>query len=576
MTPTNSNRSTPCINATTSTCTTWTGQSIPALGIESGQSMTDTTYKVACAVIELIGDTDLSDLDISCLLDKTPILPANKNIRLILTLLMTNQCSLKTLIDQAGGTQNVSTPIVVNMKCLKKFDDFQNEIPQDLNAALQSLVNQVCTNVTNIALLQNTTANLQTQIDNIPIVPQYVEPSIITCITPTPKPTSQQVPIAIQDYCDYKDKVGQVTDVQQAIARQPAGLNTLLAAVDGWIINPTNLAQSENNMWLLSANLLARVKNMEDNCCKSTCKDITLAMLITPNADGDAITIQFSTYLGTNIPTGFADDGNSVLTITDVNGNFVQYPITVSEDAKQGPFSFAGLNVNSPMTASVSASLVSTVLSCQKCISKQFIPGGACPVCLITGAGTTGTVTIVYTVPGSSVIQTLIVGPGSTGYIQKNAVIVGLNSTGDATISSTCIDLNAPPYVCATVTYATSGQGPHAVTWENYNNDVQPIAVGIGGVEYPMSGIIHGDPYATSAMISRVVPLGLIQTFGATVANNAGVRYKDTMLFKVPQDLVNTMYVKFQVVDYGPLKVFAVACPSGCCPDQGTGGGTGA
>lgn len=578
MTPTNSNRNTTCINATTSTCTTWTGKSIPSLGVESGQTMTDTMYKVSCAVIDIMGDIDLQDLDISCLLDKTPILPINKNVRLILQLLMENQCSLKTLIDKAGGTQDVSTPIVVNMKCLKKFDDFENEIPQDLNAALQSIINQVCSSVADIALLKNTTANLQTQIDNIPVVPQYVEPSIVTCITPTPKPTSQQVPIAIQDYCDYKDKVGQVTDVQQAIARQPAGLNTLLAAVDGWIINPQNLAQSENNLWLLSANLLARVKNMEENCCKSTCKDITLAMLITPNSDGDAITIQFSTYLGTNIPTGFVDDGNSVLTITDVDGNFVQYPIVVSEDAKQGPFSFAGLNVNSPMTAGVNASLTSTVLTCQKCISKQFIPGGGCPVCLITGAGTTGTVTIVYTVPGSTSIQTLIIGPGSTGYIQKNAKIVGLNSTGDATISSACMDLNAPPYVCATVTYATSGRGPAPVTWENDNNDVQPIAVGIGGVEYPMSGILHGDPYATSAMVGRVVPIGLIQTFGAIVQNNAGVRYKDTMLFKVPQDLVSTMYIKFQVVDYGPLKVFAVACPSGCCPDQsgGTNPGTGA
>lgn len=572
MTPTNSNRSTPCTSATTSTCVTWTGQSIPALGIVSGQTMTDTLYKVACVVVEITEELDLSNTDLSCLIDKTPILPQNKSVRLILQLLLDNQCSLKSLIDKATGSASVAPDVVVNMKCLTVFDAFENAIPQDLNQTLQSLVNQVCQSVTDIALLKNTTANLQQQIDNIPVVPQYVEPSIVTCITPTPKPTSQQVPIAIQDYCNYKDIVGQAIDVQQAIARQPQGLNGALGVVDGWILNPQSLAQSENNAWLVISNLLARVSSIENNCCKSTCKDITLSMLITANSDGDAITVQFSTFLGTNIPSGFLDNGDSVLTITDKNNNFVQYPIIVVEDAKQGPFSFNGLDTSGPLTAGVSASLSSSTLTCEKCVAKQFVPGSSCPVCLVNGSGTTGTTTIVYTAPGSTVIQTLIVAPGSTGYIQKNSTIIGINNSGDSGVASDCINLSAPPYTCVSIVYATSGGVPNAVTWENFNNDIQAMAIGYNGVEYALSNAFKGDPVVLSNAIAAATPPGLIQVVGNNVQNNAGVRYRDQINLRVPAGIASSLYIRFQVVDYGPIKVFAQTCAD-CCP--ATGGDSG-
>lgn len=572
MTPNNSNRSTPCTTATSSTCVTWTGQSIPSLGIQPGQSMTDTTYKVACAVVDIAQGLDLSNMDLSCLIDKTPVLPENKTVKLILQLLLDNQCTLTTLIDQASGNTPVSTPIVVNMKCLKIFDAFGNEIIQDLNAALQSLVNQACTNVTNITTLQGTVVSLQNQIDNIPVVPPYTEPSIVTCITPTPKPTSIQVPIAIQDYCNYKNAVGQITDVQQAIARQPQGLNSSLGTIDGWILNPQNLSQSENNAWLTIANLISRVANIENNCCKVTCKDITLAMLITVNSDGDAITVQFSTYLGTDIPAGFIDTGDSVLTITDSSNNFVQYPIIVSEDQQQGPFSFSGLNTSNPLTASVSASLSSGTLTCEKCVGKQFVPGSSCPVCLVTGNGTTGTTTVVYTVPGSTVIQTLIIAPGSTGYIQKNASIIGINSSGDSGVTSTCINLAAPPYVCVSVTYATSGQTSSSVAWENYNTDIQAVAIGFdGGTEYALANAYQGNPVVLANAIATAIPPGLIQVVSGSNIASLGVRYKDQIVLKVPQTMASLLYIRFIVADYGPIRVMAQTC-STCCPDTSGGG----
>jgi len=567
MTPKNSNLGTPCTNATSSTCVTWTGPSVPALGVQSGQTMTDTEFKVMCKVVDIAEELDLSDMDLSCLIDKTPLLPENKTVKLILQLLLDNQCSLKALVDQANNPTDTLPTIVVNMKCLRKFDDFGNEIPQDLNAALQSLVNQVCASVTDITTLKATTQNLQSQIDNLPIPPPYVEPNIVTCITPTPRATSIQVPFIAQDYCNYKDVVGQVTDVQQAVARQPQGLNKLLGTVDGWIMNPQNLSQSENNLWILAKNLLDRVDNIESNCCKSTCKDITLSILATPNTDGDAVYITFSTYLGTNIPNGFLDSGDSILTITDKNNKFVQYPITVSEDTKQGPFSFAGLDTSGPLTASVSASLTSGTLNCEKCVGKQFIPNSSCPVCLVTGSGTTGLTTIVYQAPGQALIQTLVVAPGSTGYIQRGANIIGIDSTGDSSVSSDCINLGAPSYVCVNVLYAVSGNAGTPTPWENYNNDVQATAIGIGGTEYPLASAYKGSPDVIANAIAAATPPGLIKVVKTDTANPAGVRYKANVYMKVPSTLVPTVYIKWKVVDYNPVEVFATLC-SGCCPDS--------
>lgn len=574
MTPTNSNRTTPCTNSSTSTCTTWTGQSIPSLGIVSGQTMTDTLYKVACQVVETAKELSLGDMDLSCLLDKTPILPENKNVRLILQLLLDNQCTLKTLIDQAGSSSSNSPDIVVNMKCLKVFDAFGNELPQDLNQALQSLVNQTCANVTDIATLKTTAQSLQNQINDIPTPTPYVEPLIVTCITPTAKGVSAQLPLVTQDYCNYKNAVGQIVDAQQAVARQPQGLNTQLGTTDGWILNPQNLSQSDNNQWLTISNLLSRIANIENNCCKATCKDIILSMQIAVGTDGDTINITFSTFLGTSIPTGFTDTGDSVLTITDKNNNFVQYPIVVSEDAKQGPFSFNGLDVSGILTASVSASLSSGTLTCQKCVSKLFTPGSSCPVCLITGTGSTGMTTIVYSVPGSTTIQTLLVAPNSTGYIQKNAVIIGIDSSGDSGVTSDCINLSAPPYVCAQLLWATSGGTSTSVAWENYNTDIQAVAIGYKGTEYALNNAFKGDPYVISNAIAAATPPGLIKVVGVITENTAGVRYRDTVLLKVPQSLIGSLYIRFMVADYGPVEVFATLCTgSQCCPD--TSGGKG-
>lgn len=394
MTPKNTNRKGCPDYGVGSNCVNWQGPDLPFLDIYNGQSLSEAVYIIALKVCEITKDLDVSTLDLSCLIDTCVSCQTDLNLVKILQLLLDNDCKLKDLIDNINGNTETTVTLNLNLRCLRKFDDFGNEIAQDLNQTLQSIVNQVCTNTADIASLQTRVNDLQDQIDNIDLNPNPTEVTISTCIAGT-RPVSQALVRVADDYCNFKTLVGDAVAIQQAMGMQCEGLNSSLGATEGWIMTPANFAQSFSNLWLAYCNLLARVTLIENNCCKVTCKDIIVGLLITPNEGGDAITVKFSTAMGTFIPDGFEDNG-SILTISDIDNKKLEYPIIVSQDGVQGEFSFVGLNLSAPLTASVNAKLQSADLGCEKCVSEQFIPNSNCPVCAVTATGKQGSVTIVY------------------------------------------------------------------------------------------------------------------------------------------------------------------------------------
>ena len=382
MNPKNKNTS-PCTSVTSSRCVVWNGPTIPCLEICNGDVLTDVVFKVATKVCEIDSSLDLSTIDLTCLIDHTP--PDNRSIRTILQLLFDNQCSLKNLIDAIQpGSGDVS--LTLNLKCLKKFDAFDNEIPQDLNQTLQSIVDEVCTHKTDIATLKNTVIDLQDQIDNLPAPENYTEPDVTICTTGTSKKLSDAIPIIAQDLCDYKDVVGSDTDISSAIAKQCAGLNTLLGSVLGWDSTPATLADSLGNLWIAYCNLLNRVKVIETSCCGPTCDKIKLGATIVFNDDG-TIDMNFTYGAGTFIPNGFVDCG-SVIKLTDKNGvELTLVGTTISQDGV-----IEDINISTLATGTVSVSIQSkfcladetgkTILTCAGCFNFDFENTMGC--CVIT------------------------------------------------------------------------------------------------------------------------------------------------------------------------------------------------
>lgn len=379
---------TPCTTSTSSKCVVWNGPAIPCLEICSGDNLSEAVYAIATKVCEINSSLDLSTVDLTCLIDHTA--PENKSVRTILQLLLDNQCSLKQLIDDFTPGEATIT-LNLNLKCLKKFDEFENEIPQNLNQVLQSLVNQACTNKDGITNLNNITTDLQDQIDNLPIPAPYVEPSITTCITGIAKKTSVAVPLIAQDLCDYKSIVGTDVDITDALGKQCKDLNITLGSTLGWDNNPQSMADSLGNLWIAYCNLLNRVKVIERSCCGPTCSKIKLGFVVTFNDDG-TVDFDFTAGAGTFIPDGFTDCG-SVITLTDRNGiTFTPSNTVISQEG-----TVAGVNISSLAQGPIQVGIKTkfcladaggkTILTCQDCINLEFMNTNGC--CVLTNTGST-------------------------------------------------------------------------------------------------------------------------------------------------------------------------------------------
>lgn len=384
MTPTNSSSFAHGNNS--SNTIVWTGKDIPCLGIKYGDILSKVIHTIACKVCDLAGDIDVSSVDLSCLIDAPNPSPDDKNVKLILQLLLDNQCKLKDLIDaiQPGGSG--TTTLTLNMKCLTKYDAFNNPIPQDLNQTLQSIVDQVCTSKTDIAIIKTDIQQLEADIAALQNVPPYTEPSIITCLNVSTKPVSQVVPIAANAICAINTNLGDTTDVQGAIGRQCPNPGAEITSTLGWINGPSNLSQSLNNIWIALCNVLQRVKAIEQTCCAPSCDKIKLGFEVEFNYDDHEMEIHFTSGAGTNIPSGFEDCG-TVLTVTDETGYVKTYTnLQIENGAVVGPLSTSGLSAGT-LTFNLKTKFClvddvgSVIMVCQDCITEEVdFTNGCCGV----------------------------------------------------------------------------------------------------------------------------------------------------------------------------------------------------
>jgi hypothetical protein len=503
----NQNRT--CPDGMSNECIVWQGGDVPFLHIENGDTLDFAEKNIADGLVELYSKIDMSQIDMHCIEDNCAQKCVDTTLKAVIQNLYDNQCCLNDLINSNnGGT--VTPTINVNMRCLTKFDDFGNTIPQDINQSIQSIVNQTCQNTTDITSIKGQVTDIQNQVDAInttPVTPPEV--NITTCLTSL-RPISQTVPIVAQTICDYKTLIGDTTDVSQAMAQQCANLNTLFSGVDGWNSSVSNMAQSFANLWTLACNLNSRLALIENNCCKVTCDSIKIGFDVQVDSSGTGVFLKFTAGAGTSIPSAFTDAGSSV-TFTDKNNNYVTYPLVISNNANQGDFDLSGLDVSDPITISVTAIMSTDGLTCEKCITRLYtLSNTSCPVCQVTASGTSGSVTIAYTLPGNQNVQTLVLQNAQVGYIQKNAIIVAVSSTGDVTADSSCINLTPPPTIC------------YILRWEHASGgslgDASFTGLIIGNLNYTLTNAPYssgGFPLIASgasllAAISAAAPAGII------------------------------------------------------------------
>ena len=422
-----------CIPTPTS-CLYWNGGDVEFLGICNGDPLNNLLWEILTKLEDITGD-DLSSFDIDSLLEVcNQKAPTEITILSILNLLKANDICLKeyidTLAEQIAELQNVQA-VNVNLKCYAEFDNLGNGLSITREQLDQLIIDNLCNHKQRIESLEGGQINLQNQIDNLDI-PDMTEQEFATCVDPIVKPTSSQVVSVADAHCDLEEATGSPADVSSALAQTPADLNAEFGLIPGWILAPANWAENYNNLLLEVEALRQRIITIEENCCALSCDDLELGFTAIYNEDADGIIISFTFGAGTNIPAGFTDAGSHG-TITDVDGNSVDFNITIANNATEEVI-IAGLNTTAPLDIEITAIMSTGGLTCQKCLSRKVSQASCafCEVCAV-GDDEDGSIVIIY----ESTKSTVVIGTTSTTTTTSTSSTSTSSTTSTSTTTTT-------------------------------------------------------------------------------------------------------------------------------------------
>lgn len=477
MIPINS-KTTPC-SPISSNCVIWQGPDIPCINLCNGDTVSDVVAKLADELCSILDQTqavniDLSGIDLNCLPQET-----TKDLESILQAIITYICNLPS----ATSITNVTLP-----ECLQYQDGLGNTVTElNINDFSTLIGNTVCAILEDITNIETAIAALGARIlilencvlpcnSNEPTIPSVVS----SCLIPgTSIPITELILSLESQFCALRSALGTVTVINKAISSQCIYGNTerlassgTYSALNGWVSNPTTLAETTLDQWLVICDMYAAIKNIQENCCTTGCTNVTFDVsysAIDNNSDGIIDTINFN-FSGSIIPNGFSDcRGSTPITITDINGSKTTANVNVTNAALnvQGiDVDVSSLNTSSSLVVSIPFCVSDNTTQCsdkQNIIIPLEIP---CPdpvsvvaagtninVNFSNGLGTTATYTIVAVDAsnGNTLGSTTIVNPGAAVSYQftgatwgKTYNIIITVSQGSATKTCPAIPVTMP------------------------------------------------------------------------------------------------------------------------------------
>lgn len=380
------------------TCIEWNLPGIPCLGIETGDMLDDVTFALVEKICSSLQGTDLSNVDLQCIIDKLNVTePAQKTIQTLLQIAFDNDCKLYDLIQEVRAIALSNTPTLsLDLKCLAQIDSYGNQLSYNQQSVFQLLLNEACAVRNQLAALSLSFASLQQQVNNLP--DPYTEPTIPpNCVHSTSQILSNSVTLLASDYCSYKGNVGSPEQINSSIGKQPVIVDVTDPLFNNpeLVFLPTSMAEDNQNQWIFIKSLLGRLRDLEKCACQVKCSDITIGFIVVFEDDNTA-TLRFTNGAGSNIPAIFTDCG-SILTISGSSG-MVAAPIDLStiNDGIAQNVELEGIDVSmfepgELLTFDINVNLCSEGQSCQKCVSRTVKNTSGC--CTITASGP---VTIIY------------------------------------------------------------------------------------------------------------------------------------------------------------------------------------
>ena len=442
MLPIKSNLNKDNCSPVSSNCVIWQGPDLPCIALCTGDSVSEVIYKVAVTLCDLQASLDLSNVDLTCLLDITstlcPVLPEpEKTIAQIIQFLVNKVCCLSDIVDAITPVGPSEVQVAIE-NCFKPYVNAQGQTVSVLPVSeyVVAIAKKLCTVAATVATHTLQIQQLENDVAELMADPGYQAPTPIPICILTPG-VPQDLDVFVQElenqFCQLTDTLGPNTALVQAQGAQCANLSaaTPLSTGSGtmatydprWTITPTNFAQAMTNLWLTVCDIRAAVKSIQDNCCKVSCSDIIVDFDVKRmlNDDGDFVlmlyfvpkTIMPSTWYDCDqTPNAFTEYGytGNKLTITDSAGHiYYAYIQLRSEDLTTGilqdvPVLNAGYELNlqaSPIDQNLDITITSDVCvtdgstTCIKCLTID-VPYVNVGCCEITNTSSTTSVTIVY------------------------------------------------------------------------------------------------------------------------------------------------------------------------------------
>ena len=389
-----------CIKSS-SDCVRWEGDSLKCVGICNGDCLTEVVYTLAKQLCNVLSELNVTAYDLSCFNLQTCAL---QDFTQLIQLIIAKICALENIqnptTNPTGGCPDNCT---VSMASCFYYTDpntgdqittntLTNYVTLIGNSFCELLAQQGIT----LAALQNQGGRLSNAERNIAVLqnaPPAIPSIVPVCVMPA-NPT--RIDIVLQaleaQFCAVVSALGTPNELFQAIAKQPAGLNSSpslgtpgisMAALPGWVSTVTDVSDSINNLWVAYGDMYAAIRNIQLNCCPTPCSGLSVLLQATlPNPN---TLILFFTGA---IPQGLLEcnAAGTLITIADQSGNSISLVIPIFSNINNIS-GYPVILTNTPLNTSENFTITATICFknnntgtiCQSDLAYTFVNTISCP-----------------------------------------------------------------------------------------------------------------------------------------------------------------------------------------------------
>jgi hypothetical protein len=379
-----------------SNCVIWQGPDLSCINLCKGDSVSDVVYKLATELCKIKDATDLTDLDLNCVLDLcdgTPE-PALTTAAVLQVIIDGLCCSIDGLTTTTNGltsrTSNLyQEPEVVLPDCLQYIDPATGLPVTTLVLSEYALTTaQALCDLRNTVFIQSTEiSDLQTRVTTLENNPGYVPPLVAPSCTygTVTQGISTNMDVLLSNLdnrvCSFISLVGSNTDVVGATTSQCTALAAqtalsqvgTMSSIPGWQNNVATFAQSMQNLWLTVCDMRAVIYDLKNCCSTADCSAFILGYNTIVSNDRSQVVLIFSP--ATVIPAGFTNcPGQSTVTISDGDGHTYTATLDLlayASDPSGVSFTVTGsyLNPALPYTITVNGCIIKGTTTCSKVVT---------------------------------------------------------------------------------------------------------------------------------------------------------------------------------------------------------------